>query len=723
MDYDSAHDKVILFGGENADPWLNDTWTYDRSTNNWTEMSPVAAPSARNGHAMAFDGKHAEVVMFGGFDGSDLNDTWTYNFTSNRWTSMNPPIVPRARHHHVIAYDIQNDVSVAFGGFSQSRFLNDTWIFDLGTGTWTNATSSVAPPTRFHSAMDYDGAHGKMVLFGGNWSTYEWVTFQDTWVYEYRTVLLAGTFTSAPHDTGGQAYFGTLSWDADIPPKTSLRFQFRSAGTKEELWRKEFSGPDGTAGSYYDISGQQINPANNGTRWLQYRAFLGTEDIASTPVLHGVTVECNLIHSLTLRSPAGGENWTDMQRISWSAGDPDDDRLLFDIYLIGSTGGPVLIASNLTDHSLEWNCSSTPAGSYKLQVTARDDNTSIPLKVSAISGKFTIYHPPPANHLPHVTLISPPDKSFRAKDTVHLLWLGSDPDNDPLTYTVKYSDRPFSQGAIKTITTTSEFLDLSNLSDNTTYYWTVDASDGKANGTDIPTDIWSFTVRLPPVNIPVRFTSTPITIAWVGKEYAYNLTSVDEDGDIPIYSIVSAPPGITLDPSTGKLRWTPTTSDMGNHTITVQVSDGRGSTDRQTFTIIVLEIPVPPVLPPKCAITYPANGTRVKGTILVLGTAVNGTLPLSIIKVRMDNGSWTLAVGLASWSYTLDTTKLAKGKHRIEAMAFDANLSSETASANFTVSNPGPAVWLGGNTWCVPAVVIAIITSITVIILLRKKKR
>ena len=89
----------------------------------------------------------------------------------------------------------------------------------------------------------------------------------------------------------------------------------------------------------------------------------------------------------------------------------------------------------------------------------------------------------------------------------------------------------------------------------------------------------------------------------------------------------------------------------------------------------------------------------------------------------MDNGSWTLAVGLASWSYTLDTTKLAKGKHRIEAMAFDANLSSETASANFTVSNPGPAVWLGGNTWCVPAVVIAIITSITVIILLRKKKR
>ena len=34
---------------------------------------------------------------------------------------------------------------------------------------------------------------------------------------------------------------------------------------------------------------------------------------------------------------------------------------------------------------------------------------------------------------------------------------------------------------------------------------------------------------------------------------------------------------MTLDSSTGKLHWTPTILDIGHHTVTVQVADGRGS--------------------------------------------------------------------------------------------------------------------------------------------------
>jgi hypothetical protein len=291
-----------------------------------------------------------------------------------------------------------------------------------------------------------------------------------------------------------------------------------------------------------------------------------------------------------------------------------------------------------------------------------------------------------------------------------------------LTYTVQYSDHPFSQAPTTNITTTSSFLDLSNLADNSTYYWTVSASDGKANSTDVPTEIWSFTIRLPPANIPVRFTSIPDTTAWVGTEYTYNLTSIDEDGDIPIFSISSAPATMSLDSSTGKLRWTPTTSDIGNHTISVRVSDGRGSTDNQTFTITVKDVPIPPVVPPKCAITYPANGTTINGTIQIQGTASNGSFPLSIIKVRIDNGTWSTAVGLEKWTFSLNAANLAKGSHRIEAKAFAANLSSETASADFTVRKPEPAVSSGGNPWCLPAVMVAVVAGMAGLILLRKKK-
>jgi hypothetical protein len=198
---------------------------------------------------------------------------------------------------------------------------------------------------------------------------------------------------------------------------------------------------------------------------------------------------------------------------------------------------------------------------------------------------------------------------------------------------------------------------------------------------------------------------------------------MDEDGDIPIYSIDSAPATMTLDPKTGKLLWTPTISDIGNHTVTIRVSDSRGSFDNQTFTIEVKQIPSPPVFPPKCAITYPANGSKLRGAIQIEGTAVNGSFPLSLVKIRIDDGTWTVASGLESWTYRLDTSKLAKGSHLVEAKAFAANLSSETASVNFMVDNPPPGVSTGGNPWCLPAVLIIIVTGIALLIFIKKRTK
>jgi len=272
------------------------------------------------------------------------------------------------------------------------------------------------------------------------------------------------------------------------------------------------------------------------------------------------------------------------------------------------------------------------------------------------------------------------------------------------------------------INLTDQFLDISNLSDNTTYYWAVSASDGKPETAEVNTEIWSFTVRLPPANIPVRFTSTPDKIAWVGTEYTYNLSSIDEDGDIPIYSIISTPPTLTLGSSTGKLRWTPTSTDIGNHTITIRVTDGRGSFDNQTFTITVKEIPAPPVLAPKCAITYPANGTTVKAKIQIKGTASNGSLPLTMVKIRIDNGTWAPAIGLENWSFSLNAAKLSNGPHHVEAISFSVNLSSDPASVDFTVSNPGPATSTGGNPWCLPAIGVAVVAGLAILILIKKRK-
>jgi hypothetical protein len=713
---------VVLFGGFN-DSYLGDTWTYDIGSNYWVKRDPVNSPPPRAGHAMAYDSDRGEVLLFGGGDGSAfLNDTWTYNSTTNKWTEMNSSNPPPGRSYHAIAFNGGSNDLVLHGGIGQAWpfLLNDTWIYDPITNNWTNTTPSASPPGRYGHALAYDSYIGKLVLFGGGTGSpippHE--VLADVWVYELRTTVPTGVFTSLPHDTGGSAYFGSISWNASTTATEALRFQLRSAGSASNLSDTEFAGPDGTNGTYYCTSGLPVHSKHNGTRWFQYRAYFATVGASGPLLLRNVTICYNLLHSVKIISPAGGEIWNGINNITWSASDPDNDPMLFHLYLVNETA-QIGISPPLGNGTCSWalNTTAIPQGKYRVELLAHDQNRSIPLTTNAFSGEFTIARPP------HVDLSFPPNNSVVNTSSIHLAWNGTDPDNDPLTYTVRYSDRPLSNGSIDAEVGGAEYLDLSGLRDNTTYYWTVDARDWIADHTDIPAEVWSFRIGLPPppVNHPPRITSAPPIQAWVGREYAYNITSMDEDGDLPTYSLILAPSNITLDPATGRLRWTPVISDIGNHTVTVRVSDDRGSFDSQTFVIEVLDIPPPPPVAPTITITSPANGSKVSGRVIVRGTAQNGTLPLTVVQVSIDGGDWQIAVGLDSWTCLMDTAKLARGKHRIEARALDANLSSGIASVDITVYHREPAVSTGENAWCLPAVVVMVATVAAVLLLLRKK--
>ena len=64
MAYDSARDRLVLFGGSG----LNDTWEFDG--NGWTNVTPANGnPEGRWRHGMAYDASRRRVVMFGGETG------------------------------------------------------------------------------------------------------------------------------------------------------------------------------------------------------------------------------------------------------------------------------------------------------------------------------------------------------------------------------------------------------------------------------------------------------------------------------------------------------------------------------------------------------------------------------------------------------------------------------------------------------------------------------
>jgi PKD repeat protein len=176
--YDPVDGYTVLFGGWNhsatnlSRQFLNDTWAY--KSGQWTLLHPAVSPSERRGAMMVFDPVDGYLVMFGGSNYTAyLNDTWT--FRGGVWTHLAEPLSPPTRRSAAIAFDETDGYVVLFGGHNGSGLLPsgstfyydrpDTWSFR--GGLWTNITTPIHPSARAEPNMDYDGADGYVLLFGG----------------------------------------------------------------------------------------------------------------------------------------------------------------------------------------------------------------------------------------------------------------------------------------------------------------------------------------------------------------------------------------------------------------------------------------------------------------------------------------------------------------------------------------------------------------------------
>lgn len=191
MTYDVESDRVILFGGLVAGGVeINDTWSYDVSTNTWTQMAPVQSP-APGDKAFAYDTQSDRAILFlnplknlrptGG-----PSETWAYDFNTDTWTNLAPPTAPPQLTGARMVYDAESDRMILFGGMDVSRGLaysNETWAYDFDTNTWTQMDPQVRPPGVNFQPMAYDEGADRVIMIGSNASD---IT-DDTWLYDFNT--------------------------------------------------------------------------------------------------------------------------------------------------------------------------------------------------------------------------------------------------------------------------------------------------------------------------------------------------------------------------------------------------------------------------------------------------------------------------------------------------------------------------------------------------------
>ena len=225
MTYDSARDRVVLFGGiastHTFSEGLDDTWLWDGES--WEQQHPAISPTARFHASMAFDRAANEAVLVGGVEcvveGNDcparaqstLNDTWTWDGTT--WAKPDAPVSPTRRYGSVATYDPTSEKVVLFGGEFPSwesprpGLLDDTWLWN---GESWSEVPRTWPDTVTAPSMAFHAPTGKVVLFGGRYHDYYGAFRADTWTWDGATWTLETPAVSPP----ARAY-ASMAYDAD----------------------------------------------------------------------------------------------------------------------------------------------------------------------------------------------------------------------------------------------------------------------------------------------------------------------------------------------------------------------------------------------------------------------------------------------------------------------------------------------------------------------------
>jgi N-acetylneuraminic acid mutarotase len=172
-------DKVLIFGGDNLDPdLLGDTWIYDLSDNEWTEVKCDSSPPPRDLSTMA-QISTGKTLLFGGNLGWDYgyaNDTWLFDLETMKWIELHPQRKPYRRDRASITSYGNNKILLYSGNgcpiyysVYEDGYCHDTWIFDLEKIKWDSITNNY--PRGREGAQMCEIDSNRIVLYGGWTST------------------------------------------------------------------------------------------------------------------------------------------------------------------------------------------------------------------------------------------------------------------------------------------------------------------------------------------------------------------------------------------------------------------------------------------------------------------------------------------------------------------------------------------------------------------------
>jgi hypothetical protein len=186
---DRHNKQFVLFGGGNIQTKRGDpgTWTYTPASNTWAQLRLDRQPPARANSRLVYDPVHKKVVLFGG-DQLDklLSDTWTFDVVTRQWEEKKSAVCPSPRAGHALLWLPKAKKILFLGGYGYTSAVGyvehlyrslplEAWTYDLTANKWElvkrlePAKDGPQGPTNFFLSAAVDEEDNVLLLGNGTW--------------------------------------------------------------------------------------------------------------------------------------------------------------------------------------------------------------------------------------------------------------------------------------------------------------------------------------------------------------------------------------------------------------------------------------------------------------------------------------------------------------------------------------------------------------------------
>ncbi len=382
------------------------------------------------------------------------------------------------------------------------------------------------------------------------------------------------------------------------------------------------------------------------------RAWTNFSSASTTVTLQGALHDINLYLNTTaplapLNNPPTFTSSPSLSALvgsqySYDANAPDPEGSVVVYSLSASPQGMTIDSSS---GLLQWTPSVSQIGANQVIVIASDGSQSS-------TQSFTIQVSAPANNMPIIISTAPTQATGLQQYSYQIT--ATDADSDALTYQLLQSPSGMSVSSNGLILWTPTD---SQAGQTTIILAVLDNKGGSATQT--------FTIAvLASGNHAPQIISTPSSSATQGATYAYYVDAYDADGNAIVFSIVDAPLGMSINSTSGLLKWTPSAS--GSFAINIRATDIYGVYSTQSYTLTVNSAP-------QVTLQYTIEGTilssqsntaSAQGTRVILNNTDTGSVIEQLSGNLTASNSFSFVINAISGQHI--TLTALNSTHRVQ---------------------------------------------------------